>query len=80
MWINLRSQKRQLGFLYNSFGTDIIDKDAIRNIIESAILYSLDFDLLVPPYDSVKITSVENMQEKINKSITQTGKRLGFQF
>lgn len=72
--------KRQLGFLYNNFGLETISKEVITNIVESAILYCLDFDLLVPPYESVSITSVNNMIEKINKSKTQTGKRLGFQF
>ncbi|MBI4645386.1 MAG: hypothetical protein HY738_02040 [Bacteroidia bacterium] len=72
--------KRQLGFLYTNFGQEIIDKETIHKIIESAILYCLDFDLLVPPYDSVKVTSVANMKDRINKSKTQTGKRLGFQF
>ncbi len=72
--------KRQLGFLYNNFEDSIIDKDAIKNIVESAILYSLDFDLFVPPYDNVKIVSVAQMKEKINKSKIQTGKRLGFRF
>lgn len=72
--------KRQLGFLYNNFEDSVIDKETIKNIVESAILYSLDFDLYVPPYDNVKIVSVEQMKEKINKSKIQTGKRLGFKF
>ncbi|MFH2095381.1 MAG: hypothetical protein ABIJ16_06745 [Bacteroidota bacterium] len=72
--------KRQLGFLYNDFSTAIIDKSAVKNIIESTILYSLDFDLLVPPYDNVKIATVAQMRERINKSKIQTGKRLGFVF
>ncbi|PLX01603.1 MAG: hypothetical protein C0594_12855 [Marinilabiliales bacterium] len=72
--------KRQLGYLYNNFGEEVITKEAVKNVIESSILYCLDFDLLIPPYDSVKITSVANMKENINKSKNQTGKRLGFQF
>lgn len=72
--------KRQLGFLYNDFGHSVIDKEAIKNIIESAILYSLDFDLLVPNYDDVKFVTVAQIKEKINKSKIKTGKRLGFQF
>jgi len=72
--------KRQLGFLYNKFGNDKISKDNISRIVESAILYALDFDLLVPPYDAVKITSVAQMKERINKSKMKTGKRLGFRF
>jgi len=72
--------KRQLGFLYNDFGNSIIDKTAIKNIIESAIMYSLEFDLLVPNYDNIKFVSVAQMKERINKSKIKTGKRLGFQF
>lgn len=72
--------KRQLGFLYNDFETAVIDKEAIKNIIESAILYSLDFDLFVPPYDNAKIVTVGQMKERINNSKIQTGKRLGFIF
>ena len=41
---------------------------------------TLEFDLLVPPYDTMKIVSVAQMKEKINKSKTVTGKRLGFKF
>ncbi|HBS87693.1 MAG: hypothetical protein A2W91_15630 [Bacteroidetes bacterium GWF2_38_335] len=72
--------KRQLGFLYNDFANAIIEREHIKNIVDSAILYSLDFDLLVPPYENVSITSVAQMKEKINKSKIQTGKRLGFKF
>ncbi|HOZ13282.1 MAG TPA: hypothetical protein PLH91_06865 [Tenuifilaceae bacterium] len=72
--------KRQMGFLYNNFGTATVDKDAIKQIIESAILYALEFDLLVPPYDVVKIASVMQMNTKIENSKLQTGKRLGFKF
>ena len=43
--------KRQLGFLYNDFVNHILDKDKLKSIIQSAIIYCLDFDLLVPNYD-----------------------------
>jgi hypothetical protein len=72
--------KRQMGFLYNNFGQAIISKEAIKRIIETAMLYSLEFDLLVPPYDMVKIASVAQMNSKIDSSKLQTGKRLGFKF
>lgn len=72
--------KRELGYLYNDFGKVQIDKAVIRKIIESGIQYTLGFDLLVPPYDTVKILTVSQMQEKMNKHRLQTGKRLGFKF
>jgi hypothetical protein len=72
--------KRQLGFLYSNFGKEVIDKKALIKVIQTAILYAMEFDLLVPPYDHVKIASVAQMNKKIQSSVLQTGKRLGFQF
>lgn len=72
--------KRQMGFLYNNFGTAVINKESLRQVIETAIMYSLEFDLLVPPYDVVKIASVIQMNTKIENAKLQTGKRLGFKF
>lgn len=72
--------KRQMGFLYNNFGSAKIDKQALRKIIETAIMYALEFDLLVPPYDVVKIASVVQLNTKIENAKLQTGKRLGFRF
>ena len=72
--------KRQLGYFYNNFGKDIIDRDALRNITKLAMQYSLEFDLLVPPYDAVKMVTVDVITQKIQFSKLKTGKRLGFQF
>ncbi len=72
--------KRQLGFLYNNFSTAVLDKAGIADIINSAILYTLDFSLFVPPFDNVKEVSVSVMEEEATKMQMQTGKRLGFRF
>jgi hypothetical protein len=72
--------KRQLGFLCNVMGQQKINRDNIREIIYNSMIYALEFDLLVPPYDQVKIASVEQMLQNIENSKTQTGKRLGFMF
>jgi hypothetical protein len=72
--------KRQFGFLYNNFGKDMITKDILKQIIMNSIQYTLEFDLLVPPYDNVKIATVGQMNQKIVSSRIQTGKRLGFSF
>lgn len=72
--------KRQLGFLYNDFGNKTICEKDLNEIIHSAILYSLEFDLLVPHYDHVKVISVADINEKIHNSKIKTGKRLGFNF
>ena len=72
--------KRQTDYFYSNFGKHKIERDTLKDIISSAILYSLDFDLLVPPYDTVKIATVAQMNKKIEKSRMATGKRLGFKF
>lgn len=72
--------KRQLGFLYNDFVNEVISSEKIRKIIESAILYSMDFDLLTPHYDTMKEVSVHEVIQVTNALNIKTGKRLGFRF
>ena len=72
--------KRQQEYLYNNFGKSILTKEILKDIVLKIVLYALEFDLLVPPYDNVKIASVGQLNEKIEFSRMQTGKRLGFKF
>jgi len=72
--------KRELGLLYNNFGQEFFDEEAARKIVESATLYSINFDLLTPPYDAVKEISLEEMKSIGDSYILKTGKRLGFKF
>lgn len=72
--------KRQLGFFFNNFGNEVMNKSSLTHIINLSINYALEFDLLVPPYDTVKIASVEQISDRIQLSKLRTGKRLGFQF
>ena len=72
--------KRELGMLYTNFGTSLIDSASVQNIVESAIEYTTNFDLLTPPYDDEKVVSVGEMMSDIDKKSLVTGKRLGFRF
>jgi len=72
--------KRELGMLYNNFNTSLIDSTSVQNIIESAIEYTTNFDLLTPPYDEVKVVSVGEMRNNFDKMSMVTAKRLGFRF
>jgi len=65
--------KHQMAFLQNDFGNIKIDREHIKEIINSAIQYSLEFDLLVPPYHHVEQVTVAQMKDRINKSKTRTG-------
>lgn len=72
--------KRQLGFLYNNFSTDQLTPSRVTDILESAILYAMDFDLLSPPYDAMKEITVYQLTEIASSTSVSTGKRLGFKF
>lgn len=72
--------KRELGMLYNNFGTSVITPETVQGIVESAIEYTTNFDLLTPPYDEVKLVSVGEMRNNFDKKTLVTGKRLGFRF
>ena len=72
--------KRELGMLYNNFNTSLISSDSVKSIVESAIEYTTNFDLLTPPYDEVKLVSVGEMRSDLDKKSLVTGKRLGFRF
>jgi hypothetical protein len=72
--------KRQTEENVKSFAIDTISPGVLRQIVETAIRYCIEFDLLVPPYDNVKLATVEQMREKIIHSKMTTGKRLGFAF
>ena len=72
--------KRELGMLYTNFGTSLITSESVLGIVESAIEYTTNFDLLTPPYDEVKLVSVGEMRTNFDKKTLVTGKRLGFRF
>ncbi len=72
--------KRQLGFLYNDLANNTIDAAKLKQVLHSAILYVLDFDLLTPPYDQVNQVTVSEVNELNANMQISTGKRLGFRF
>ncbi|MCA6363861.1 MAG: hypothetical protein IM638_12545 [Bacteroidetes bacterium] len=72
--------KRQLGFLYNDFANSVISPEGLRQIVESSVVYCLDFDLFTPPFDEVKVITLGQVQEDSSMMSLKTGKRLGFRF
>ncbi len=72
--------KRELGFLFNNFGKNILDKASSETLINAAIKYTVNFDLLTPNYDIVKFVTVNDMKSALDKFSLQTGKGLGYKF
>jgi hypothetical protein len=72
--------KRQADEVVKDFAVDTISPGILRQIVETAIQYCIEFDLLIPPYEQVKIATVDQMNQKMSYSKMITGKRLGFGF
>jgi len=72
--------KREVEFFYNFFSVGPINKDKMKNLLHNTLLYCINFDLLTPPYELVKETSVQEIIDNNNFLRIKTGKRLGFRF
>ena len=72
--------KRELAAVLNNFSVNQITKETVQKILESAIEYTINFDLLVPDYDESKIISVDDILQIEDQNMMKTGKRLGFRF
>ncbi len=72
--------KKEIGLLYSNFNTSVMSREAAKQIVESAIEYTINFDLLTPPYDQVKEVSLHEFQTTLDNMKLRTGKRLGFKF
>ncbi len=72
--------KRQSRQITADFGKAALTREDLIAFVESAMIYSLSFDLLVPPYDMVKVATVEDINVKIDSSKLKTGKRLGYAY
>ncbi len=72
--------KRELGYLYNNFGDFVFNKEKIEDVVSAAIRYTLNFDLLTPPYQNMQEVTVNEMKNTLDAISLKTGKRLGFRF
>ena len=72
--------KRQTLVRPMSFGNTKICRDSLISIMESAINYAINFDLLMPPYEENKRVTVDQFNTKMDNSKFITGKRVGYDF
>lgn len=73
--------KRELAQILNNFNVNKFTIDTAREILHSAIKYTINFDLLLPDFDAIKFISVNDMMQLENQIMTiPTAKRLGFRF
>ena len=70
--------KKELGYKYSDFASQVVSEELLVNIIESSIQYALDFDLYTPEFNKSQLVSVAQMQKMSHDQKTVTSKRLGF--
>lgn len=68
--------KRQLGFLYNQPGLQIMDDDHIKELIDTAMICSLEHDLTVPDYKESMQVSVRQIKALSSELQIKTAKRV----
>jgi hypothetical protein len=69
---------KQLGFLFNNFDNDEITETNINAIINAALTYALESDVLVPEYQNMQITNVQDLSSRSGVGF-ESGKGFGFQ-
>ena len=72
--------KRQTLVRAMSFGKEVISRENLVTVLETAIHYALNFDLLTPPYEANTRVTVEQFNTKMDNSKFITGKRLDYDF
>lgn len=72
--------KRQTIARPMAFGQRRIDREALIEIVEAAVNYAINFDLLTPPYEENKRVTVDQFNTKLDNSKFVTGKRISYDF
>ena len=72
--------KRQTSVRPMAFGNEKITREDLITIMETAINYAINFDLLVPSYEDNKRVTVDQFNSKMDNSKFITGKRIGYEF
>ena len=72
--------KRQTILRPMEFGEQKITREALVEIMETAINYAINFDPLMPPYEINKRVTVDQFNTKMDNSKFTTGKRLGYEY
>ena len=72
--------KRQTSVRPMAFGKEKITREDLVAIMEAAINYAINFDLLVPSYEDNKRVTVDQFNSKMDNSKFITGKRIGYEF
>ncbi len=72
--------KGQNSIRVESLGSEILCRPALVAILESAINFTLNFDLLVPSFESDNRVKLDQFNNKMDNSKFETGKLLNYEY
>ena len=70
--------KGQFAFLYGDFEKQIFSQEIMHEMIQTVILYSIQFDLWAPSLTEVEELTVLEKIQQTGMTAHKTAKRLGF--
>jgi hypothetical protein len=68
--------KRQLGFLFSDLAHQEVGEQSLKEVVDTAIIQGLEFDLTVPDYRDVMLVSVREIMETSNELHLKTSKNV----
>lgn len=66
--------------LNKDLGKKKLTKTYLRQIVQSAMCFAIEFDLVTMPYDNIQPITIAQIEEISSDLHVSTGKRLGFKF
>ncbi|WP_417588883.1 hypothetical protein [Owenweeksia hongkongensis] len=68
--------KKQMSFIFNHLGQQVMDEANIKELVDTAMICSLEHDLTVPDYKDSMLVSVKQIQTLSNELQLKTAKKV----
>lgn len=72
--------KKHFGLLFNDFSNDVLDNEKLEKIIKQIVLFCLEHDMVIPPFEAVQTITFEEISQNNCSAFSSEGKKLGFRF
>lgn len=72
--------KKHFGLLFNDFSNDVLDAEKLEKILKQIVLFCLEHDLVIPPFEVVQTITFKEITENNCSTFSSEGKKLGFRF
>ncbi len=69
--------KKQMSFIFNHLGKQQMDESNIKELVDTAMICSLEHDLTVPDYKDSMLVSVKQIQSLSSELQLKTAKKVG---